>query len=112
MTVFYEDEFVTLYHGDSREVLAREDIQADVLITDPPYAVDKKGEMLGFVSPNWHEKATHSRGYASHDKEAFASLIGPLFDFAYVLIQVGGLAVSLGGNRSMHLYHSIIESIG
>lgn len=60
MTIYYQDDYVTLYHGDSREVLALEDIQADVLITDPPYAVKKNGEMLGFVSPNWHKKETHS----------------------------------------------------
>ena len=32
---FYEDEFVTIYHGDSRELLPL--IDADVMVTDPPY---------------------------------------------------------------------------
>jgi len=38
MSVYYQDESVTLYHGDCREVLASlEDRSVDCVITDPPY---------------------------------------------------------------------------
>lgn len=37
MTPYYEDESVTLYHGDFREVLPNLTIAADCLVADPPY---------------------------------------------------------------------------
>jgi len=37
VTLYYQDEHVTLYHGDSLEILPTLDVQADALLTDPPY---------------------------------------------------------------------------
>lgn len=36
MTPYYQDEYVTLYHGDCREILPTLDA-VDLVITDPPY---------------------------------------------------------------------------
>lgn len=39
MSIYYQDELVTLHHGDSREVMASmADASVDAVITDPPYS--------------------------------------------------------------------------
>ena len=55
MSLYYQDELVTLWHGDCLE--ASDWLKADVLITDPPYGV-------GYVS-NWSKHGT-----IKNDKDA------------------------------------------
>ncbi len=40
MQPYYQDELITLYHGDCREVIPTLDIIVDLLATDPPYGMD------------------------------------------------------------------------
>lgn len=44
MKPYYQDDHVTLYHGDSLEILPTLDLQANVLLTDPPYFKVKQEE--------------------------------------------------------------------
>lgn len=37
MKPYYTDEFVTLYHGDCREIIA--DLEAGLVLSDPPYGI-------------------------------------------------------------------------
>jgi len=50
MKPYYQDEWVTIYHGDCREILPELDIKVDLVLTDPPYGI---GEAAG---------KNHSRG--------------------------------------------------
>lgn len=49
---YYDDGTCTIYHGDSRELLA--DLAADVVVTDPPYGINLDTDYRRFkgVSPN------------------------------------------------------------
>ena len=49
MTPYYSDDLVTIYHGDSRDLTT--EIDAEVVLTDPPYGIDKAEWDAEFVLP-------------------------------------------------------------
>jgi len=46
MKPYYEDDAVTIYHGDCREIMPTLE-SADLVLTDPPYGVDLKVKTTG-----------------------------------------------------------------
>ena len=43
-TPYYSDDHVTIYHGDTLDVLAELEISVDAVVTDPPYASGTRTE--------------------------------------------------------------------
>ena len=40
MNPYYQDKWITIYHGDCREILPQLDVKVDLVLTDPPYGVN------------------------------------------------------------------------
>jgi len=100
---------VALIEGDCRELLP---MDADVIITDPPYGVDRHGRMLGQIAPNYHGKGTHTRGYYDHNSEAFDRLLAPAFDGMFKSLPNGGTLVAFCSGRTFHEMSSIATRSG
>ncbi len=76
MKPYYEEDGVTIYHGDCREVLPL--VQADVLVTDPPYGIGASWtsrEMIGTRGSSrlWGKGETWDDAPVSDDLLALAT---------------------------------------
>ena len=81
MKPYYQDDAVTIYHGDCREILGS--LTVDVLVTDPPYGI-------GFAAQptKWQRRAGHAP--AGWDDDPVADLIG--------IVKMARVACVWGGN--------------
>lgn len=86
---YYEDGAVTLYHGDCREIIPA--IEADVLVTDPPYGVSFEGKATKHTTKK-------PGGYLGDDD----ATVGP----AAVTLALAGIerGAVFTGNRLLHDY--------
>lgn len=66
MSLYYEDEYVTLHHGDCREVT--EWLEADVLVTDPPYGRDWQSGS-GMTNAEGRGRGSKAHGGIAGDKD-------------------------------------------
>ena len=48
MKPYYEDEAVTIYHGDCREILPLLDVKTDLVLTDPPYGIEYSAQRQSY----------------------------------------------------------------
>ncbi len=61
MKPYYKDGWVTIYHGDSREIMPQVPA-VDMVLTDPPYAIQFMGDSYGELAEGPVEKSWKSRG--------------------------------------------------
>jgi DNA modification methylase len=92
---YYEQDGITIYHGDCRDVLPS--LIADAVVTDPPYGL---GEVSGTTT-----KKRAKNNYASDfvDTEEYVrEVVVPALDLA--LSRCGGRGVVTPGIRCLSLY--------
>jgi DNA modification methylase len=90
MTPYYQDESVTIYHGDCRDILPYLP-EVDLVLTDPPYEI-------GFMGKIWD-----STGIA-YNVEMWKECLGTL--------KPGGHLLAFGGTRTYHRMACAIEDAG
>ena len=91
-TPYYQDERVTLYHGDNRDILATlPDNSVDSCVTDPPYE-------LGFMGKKWDGSGI------AYDENMWREVLR--------VLKPGGHLLSFGGTRTWHRLAVAIEDAG
>lgn len=89
---YYEDDYVTLYHGDCREVLHElADSSIDSVVTDPPYE-------LAFMGKGWD-----ATGIA-YDTNLWRECLR--------VLKPGGHILAFGGSRTWHRLAVAVEDAG
>lgn len=94
---YYQDDAVTLYHGDCLDVLRElPDASVDSVVTDPPYALE-------FMGRSWD-------GWSS--PRAFQEWCGLWAAECLRVLKPGGHMLAFGGSRTWHRLAAAVEDAG
>jgi hypothetical protein len=93
MTLHYQNDRATIYHGDCRDIMEGQlpDNWVDSIVTDPPYE-------LGFMGKGWDGSGI---AYSSE-----------VWENAYRILKPGGHLLAFGGTRTWHRLAVAIEDAG
>jgi DNA modification methylase len=132
VSVYYQDDAVTLYHGDCLDVMRTlPDASVDAVVTDPPYG-------LGFMGREWDSFASerkdgsrggsgdkgilpgYGRGGTSEDRVKFRDSESRAFGAwcegwtaeAFRVLKPGGHLLAFGGTRTWHRLAVAVEDAG
>lgn len=92
MTPYYQQDRITIYHGDSREVLPTLGA-VDAVITDPPYGL---GNTTARARPTNYQR---SKGMSPREWDRVPAHVGGLLSLASIVVIWGGNYFSLPPSR-------------
>lgn len=107
MTPYYQDDAVTIYHGDAREILPTLG-RFDLLLTDPPYGIGRDGQTpttgghggrKGHVRHGWDDTRPDAETFALLLASADAAIVWGGNYFADLLPPTSGWLVWDKGQR-------------
>lgn len=94
MKPYYEQDGITIYHGDCRDILPTLD-EIDVVLTDPPYGIDG-GRGMGAI----RERGKYAGGFVD-DTENIRTVVVPIIEKC---IERARCVVVTPGNRNFGMY--------
>ena len=116
MSLYYQDEHVTLYHGDCLTE-HREWLEADVLVTDPPYGMNYR-DRLGKHDPIVGDESADARDRALNGWGVRPALVFGTWRIARpggvknVLIWDKGSDLGMGASNPWGLSHEEVYVMG
>lgn len=100
---YYEEDGITIYHGDCREILPL--MLADALVTDPPYGVNLGKHAAAKETRGWLANGA----YESYDDtpENFHSVVIPAIAAALTVVTRGLVFTTGTGLRELPAYNAL-----
>jgi site-specific DNA-methyltransferase (adenine-specific) len=103
VTPYYQQDGITIYHGDCREVLPS--ITGDALVCDPPYGVNLGRHAAAKETRGWLAKGA----YESYDDSPanFKSVVIPAIEMALTVVSRGLVFSTATGLRELPPYNAL-----